>query len=122
MSGRRHPGHVHRRAAGEHEGWQVFGNGPDNVLPREDKACEHNLEVLGVPNPYPAYKNGVDPVLRAIIEVNPDAVSIAAERDEERQRGRTRGPLHGIPFVVKDVSAMHARCCNFHWAKLTTSS
>lgn len=40
---------------------------------------------------------------RAIIEVNPDVGSIAAERDDERRRGFTRGPLHGIPFVVKDV-------------------
>lgn len=40
---------------------------------------------------------------RAIIEVNPDALSIAAESDDERKRGIVRGPLHGIPFVVKDV-------------------
>ena len=40
---------------------------------------------------------------RAIIEVNPDAISIASETDEERKRGIVRGPLHGIPFVVKDV-------------------
>ncbi|MBE3048518.1 hypothetical protein IMZ48_39660 [Candidatus Bathyarchaeota archaeon] len=38
-----------------------------------------------------------------MIEVNPDGLDIAAERDDERQRGMTRGPLHGIPFVVKDV-------------------
>jgi len=38
----------------------------------------------------------------AISEVNPDALAIAAERDRERREGRVRGPLHGIPIVVKD--------------------
>src|SRR4051794_29614085 len=42
------------------------------------------------------------PTLRAIIEVNPDALAIAGERDAERQAGRVRGPLHGIPIVIKD--------------------
>lgn len=42
------------------------------------------------------------PTLRAIIEINPDAVAIAEALDTERLRGRTRGPLHGIPIVVKD--------------------
>jgi amidase len=38
----------------------------------------------------------------SIAEVNPDALSIAAERDRERRAGYVRGPLHGIPIVVKD--------------------
>ncbi|HEX9799407.1 MAG TPA: amidase [Thermoanaerobaculia bacterium] len=38
----------------------------------------------------------------AIAELNPDAPAIAAERDRERRAGRVRGPLHGIPIVVKD--------------------
>jgi amidase len=42
------------------------------------------------------------PALRSVIEVNPDALSIARERDDERARGRVRGPLHGIPVMVKD--------------------
>ncbi|KAI1436663.1 amidase [Xylaria sp. CBS 124048] len=41
-------------------------------------------------------------VLKAVIELNPDAVGIARERDGERKCGRVRGPLHGIPFLVKD--------------------
>ncbi|KAJ4296860.1 hypothetical protein N0V90_006908 [Kalmusia sp. IMI 367209] len=40
--------------------------------------------------------------LRSISEVNPDALSIAAFLDEERYNHGIRGPLHGIPFVVKD--------------------
>ncbi len=41
---------------------------------------------------------------RAVIEINPDANGIAAELDREREKGCIRGPLHGIPFLVKDVS------------------
>ncbi|KAJ5626815.1 amidase [Penicillium herquei] len=40
---------------------------------------------------------------RAIACINPDAKSIAIKRDEERQNGRVLGPLHGIPFLVKDT-------------------
>jgi amidase len=37
-----------------------------------------------------------------VIETNPDAVSIAASLDDERKAGHVRGPLHGIPLLVKD--------------------
>lgn len=40
--------------------------------------------------------------LNAIIEVNPDAISIAKQMDDERKNGKIRGPLHGIPIVIKD--------------------
>lgn len=40
---------------------------------------------------------------RAVIEVNPDALDIADELDKERTMGQVRSPLHGIPFLVKDV-------------------
>ena len=42
------------------------------------------------------------PKLRAIIETNPDALDIARQLDQERADGNLRGPLHGIPIVVKD--------------------
>lgn len=38
----------------------------------------------------------------AIIELNPDAESIAISLDAERKAGYVRGPLHGIPVVIKD--------------------
>ncbi|KAF4339886.1 hypothetical protein FBEOM_6184 [Fusarium beomiforme] len=40
--------------------------------------------------------------LNSVLQVNPDAFAIAAERDAERAKGKVRGPLHGIPFTVKD--------------------
>ncbi|MGH8237278.1 MAG: amidase family protein, partial [Steroidobacteraceae bacterium] len=40
--------------------------------------------------------------LRAIIQLNPDARRIAAQLDQERRRNGPRGPLHGIPILLKD--------------------
>jgi amidase len=45
-------------------------------------------------------KTGV--ALNAVIELNPDALAIADQRDAERKAGTTRGPLHGIPVLIKD--------------------
>jgi amidase len=42
------------------------------------------------------------PKLNALIEINPEAISIAELLDGERQSGHERGPLHGIPIVLKD--------------------
>ncbi|CAE7031191.1 Glutamyl-tRNA amidotransferase subunit A [Pyrenophora teres f. teres] len=44
----------------------------------------------------------VNGYINSIIELNPDANRIAATLDAERAAGRIRGPLHGIPFLVKD--------------------
>jgi amidase len=41
------------------------------------------------------------PGLNSIIEINPDALEIAAALDEERQSSGPRGPMHGIPVVLK---------------------
>jgi amidase len=42
------------------------------------------------------------PAVNSIIELNPDALAIADDRDQERRAGRVRGPLHGIPILLKD--------------------
>ncbi len=44
----------------------------------------------------------IDKKLNSIIELNPDAMMIADQMDKERKAGKTRGPLHGIPVVIKD--------------------
>ena len=51
----------------------------------------------------------LNPTLHAIIETNPDALAIAKRRDRERWAGHIRGPLHGIPVVVKDNIATDDR-------------
>ena len=45
-------------------------------------------------------KNG--PMINSIIQINPDAIQIAEELDIEMSEGKIRGPLHGIPVVLKD--------------------
>ena len=42
------------------------------------------------------------PELRSILEINPDAMEIADALDEERRTQGPRGPLHGIPILLKD--------------------
>ena len=42
------------------------------------------------------------PRLNAVIEINKEALTIAAAMDKERKAGKIRGPLHGIPVLVKD--------------------
>jgi len=45
-------------------------------------------------------RNG--PALRSVIEINPDALEIARARDNEYRTKGPRGPLHGIPILIKD--------------------
>jgi amidase len=42
------------------------------------------------------------PTLNHVLETNPDALTIADQRDGERKSGKAVGPLHGIPILVKD--------------------
>lgn len=43
-----------------------------------------------------------DDYINSVLEINPDFLDIAAALDAERSSGKLRGPLHGIPFLVKD--------------------
>jgi amidase len=42
------------------------------------------------------------PTLRSVIAINPDALAQARALDAERRAGRVRGPLHGVPILIKD--------------------
>jgi amidase len=42
------------------------------------------------------------PKLNAVIELNPDALAVAKQMDEERKAGKVRGAMHGIPIMIKD--------------------
>lgn len=42
------------------------------------------------------------PTLRSVLEINPDALAIAESLDRERKQKGARGPLHGIPILIKD--------------------
>jgi len=56
-------------------------------------------------------KNGH--ALRAVLELNPDVLKEAMELDDERRSGHVRGPMHGIPVLVKD---------NINTANMTTTA
>jgi amidase len=54
---------------------------------------------------YMARINAVDkagPAVNSVIELNPDALSIADQLDQERSTKPVRGPLHGVPVLIKD--------------------
>jgi amidase len=53
--------------------------------------------------------NRQGPAINAVIELNPEAPAIAEALDLERQAGRIRGPLHGIPILIKDNIDTHDR-------------
>ncbi len=55
-------------------------------------------------------KNG--PGLNSIIQVNPDAIQIAQELDKELAAGKSRGPLHGVPVILKDNIDTHDKMPN----------
>jgi amidase len=46
--------------------------------------------------------DALEPLLNAVIELNPDALAIADELDGELAAGTPRGPMHGIPVLIKD--------------------
>lgn len=49
------------------------------------------------------------PAVNAVIELNPDTLEIAKALDKERVAGRVRGPLHGVPILIKDNIDTHDR-------------
>ncbi|KAK3178226.1 hypothetical protein OEA41_000359 [Lepraria neglecta] len=63
-------------------------------------------------NAYIARILEVNGTLNCVTEINPDAVSIAAELDAERANGTTRGPLHGVPIIIKNNIATNDKMNN----------
>jgi amidase len=98
------------------------GCGCNSESPVIDPARAVNLEEITVRQLQQGYKEGrfsisdivqrylqrieaIDksgPKLNSIIRVNPDALQIASELDREMRAGKVRGPLHGIPVILKD--------------------
>ena len=69
-----------------------------------------DFSIEEVTNAYLDRINQIDkagPTLRSIIQVNPEAINIAKELDKELANGKSRGPLHGIPIVLKDNIDTH---------------
>ncbi len=73
----------------------------------QQKMSTGELTSLQITEAYLERIRKYDDKVNAVIEVNPDAESIAAERDAERANGRIRGALHGIPILIKDNIDTH---------------
>ncbi len=70
------------------------------------------LSAVSMARKYLARMKEVDrsgPAINAIIELNPEALTIAAALDQERKSTGPRGPLHGIPVLIKDNLNTHDR-------------
>lgn len=52
------------------------------------------------------------PMLNAVIQINPDALDIAKQLDKELREGKVRGPLHGVPILLKDNIDTHDKMPN----------
>jgi Asp-tRNA(Asn)/Glu-tRNA(Gln) amidotransferase A subunit family amidase len=58
----------------------------------------------------------INPYLECVIETNPDALDIALVLDRDREQGIVKGPLHGIPVLVKDVSGLTSGLSPVSWS------
>ncbi|NNL79980.1 MAG: amidase [Flavobacteriaceae bacterium] len=70
-----------------------------------EKLDEGELSVVDLTQAYIERIEAIDqagPQLNSVIMINPDALLIAQELDDELQAGKIRGPLHGIPILLKD--------------------
>lgn len=68
----------------------------------QQKMSTGELTSLKITEAYLERIRKVDGKVNAVIELNPEAESIAAELDAERERSKVRGALHGIPILIKD--------------------
>jgi amidase len=81
------------------------GSGEPTVADLQDAMARGQLSSVQLVRRYLARIELIDrhgPQLRAVLEVNPQAPQIAAALDAERRAKGPRGPLHGIPVLVKD--------------------
>lgn len=77
----------------------------ENIQSLQEKMASGKLSSEQITNLYLQRIDAIDkkgPAINAVIELNPDAVSISRALDQERKGGKTRGPLHGIPILIKD--------------------
>src|SRR5947207_12318552 len=105
--------------AGGHRPSAISLRPADGRQPTADKRAEFELEEITVAQLQDSMRTGartsrsicaaylariaqLDPKVHAVLETNPDALTAADRLDAERKAGHVRGPLHGIPVLVKD--------------------
>jgi amidase len=72
------------------------------VADLQGRMAAGRLSARALAEAYLARIAAIDPRLRSVVEVNPDALAIADALDVERREKGARGPLHGIPVLLKD--------------------
>jgi amidase len=85
--------------------WADFPYAEATITGLQEKMESGELTSVQLTTAYLARIAEVDragPKLNAVIELNPDALAIAEQLDAERKAGKVRGPLHGIPILLKD--------------------
>jgi amidase len=73
-----------------------------DIRQAQQAMADDRLTAVALSNYYLQQIETRNPQLHAIITVNPDLLTQARALDEERQAGNVRGPLHGIPVLLKD--------------------
>src|SRR2546425_7499139 len=89
---------------------QAFALEETTIAQLQDGMKAGRLPARGVAQAYLDRIAALDrqgPTLRAVLETNPDALATADAVDGERRRGKVRGPLHGVPVIVKDNIDTH---------------
>ena len=89
-------------AAGSSDGAQRLDLSEKTVAELQAAMEKGQLTSEAMTNWYLARIRALDPKINSVIEVNPDAVAIARQRDRERRSKNVKGPLHGIPVLIKD--------------------
>src|SRR5437870_12726300 len=73
-----------------------------SLLELQDAITAGQLTSRELTRGYTRRVQALNPLLHSVIELNPNAIAIATQLDTERRPGHVRGPLHGIPLLVKD--------------------
>lgn len=73
-----------------------------SVAELQTAMADGELTAVAIVEHYIDRINKLDGTTNSVIEINPDALAIALQLDEERAAGRVRSPLHGIPVLLKD--------------------
>lgn len=99
------------------EGSSGFDYEETSVQTLQEAMTSGELSAVQITQHYLDRIAALNPQLRAVIEVNPEALSIAAALDVERANGALRSPLHGIPVMLKDnidtADQMHTTAGSF---------
>jgi amidase len=101
----------HFASAGNH--WaKPFALDEKTILELQELITSGKESAVGLVKKYLARIEKIDrrgPCLHSVLEINPDAMAIALARDHERKSKGIRGPLHGMPVLIKDNIDTHDR-------------